>query len=312
MLRRRSTHLHTHLFSSHLSCSFVFCLTLSFSARLGPSITLFCILAQTPSFTMASFSKPQNVMTMVFAFLALLHFTAALHHGAHHHNHPRSLSHDNVIQAQMDVVSEELSKRQSEGFLAITGVANQGSAPRLEIRTLRQNADQWNLYILGMERFMAKAKTDRLSYYQVAGMCASEQMVRGRLVLNIPYRYSRSSLCLVGRFPHPPRQPGWFLPSCSESLWLVAQALPCSFRASLVPVRFGGCCYLPCQLAPALDECCIRPPHALLGLGHGSGHQPAYCPPDDARPDHQRHQASGPGHHCQPAVRVQLWQLTSL
>jgi hypothetical protein len=55
------------------------------------------------------------------------------------------------------------------GSIAITGI--QGTvAQRLEIRDLAKNTDQWNLYLLGMERFMAKAKTDPLSFYQVAGM----------------------------------------------------------------------------------------------------------------------------------------------
>ncbi|KAF2129816.1 Di-copper centre-containing protein, partial [Dothidotthia symphoricarpi CBS 119687] len=119
---------------------------------------------------MANFSKPQNMMTAVFAFLALLQFTTAFQHGAAHHSHPRSASVDDVIKAQMDVVSEALDKRQTSGYTAITGVKTGATAPRLEIRKLMQNADQWNLYLLGMERFMAKDKSERLSYYQVVGI----------------------------------------------------------------------------------------------------------------------------------------------
>ncbi|KAF9701036.1 hypothetical protein EKO04_000503 [Ascochyta lentis] len=130
---------------------------------------------------MANFSKPQNMTTMLFAFFAFLHFTVALQHGSHHH-HARN-SADALIKRQMDEIADSLVARQSSGFTAITGVCSTStgsdgvcnsngrvSAPRLEIRQLKQNADQWNLYLLGMERFMAKDKNDKLSYYQVVGV----------------------------------------------------------------------------------------------------------------------------------------------
>ncbi|KAJ4365915.1 hypothetical protein N0V83_008537 [Neocucurbitaria cava] len=129
---------------------------------------------------MANFSKPQSMMTMLVALFALLQFTVAFQHGAHHHAHRHA---DNAIKAQIDEVAAALEKRQSSGFTAITGVCSSGtgsngvcnsngraSYPRLEIRQLKQNADQWNLYLLGMERFQAKDKNDRLSYYQVSGV----------------------------------------------------------------------------------------------------------------------------------------------
>ncbi|KAH7401337.1 tyrosinase [Pyrenochaeta sp. MPI-SDFR-AT-0127] len=128
---------------------------------------------------MANFSKPQSMMTMLVALFALLQFTVAFQHGAHHHAHRRA---DDNIKSHIDEVAGELEKRQSGGFTAITGVCNAGtgsngacnngrtSSPRLEIRQLRNNADQWNLYLLGMERFQAKDKNDRLSYYQVSGV----------------------------------------------------------------------------------------------------------------------------------------------
>jgi tyrosinase len=132
-------------------------------------------------FAMANFSKPQNMTTMLFALFAFLQFTVALQHGTHH-KHARH-SADAVIKAQIDEIADSLVARQSSGYTAITGVCSTStgsngvcnsngrvSAPRLEIRQLRQNADQWNLYLLGMERFMAKDKNDRLSYYQVVGV----------------------------------------------------------------------------------------------------------------------------------------------
>lgn len=129
---------------------------------------------------MANFSKPQSMTAMLFALFAFLQFTVALQHGTHHHHARHS---DAIIKRQIDEIADSLVARQSSGFTAITGVCSTNtnsdgtcnsngrvSAPRLEIRQLRQNADQWNLYLLGMERFMAKDKNDRLSYYQVVGV----------------------------------------------------------------------------------------------------------------------------------------------
>ncbi|KAF1837944.1 Di-copper centre-containing protein [Decorospora gaudefroyi] len=130
---------------------------------------------------MANFSKPASVMTMLFAFLSVLQFSLAFQHGGNHHAHAVR-SADAAIEAHMNEIAGELEKRQSRGRLAVTGVCSRGtasngqcnsgstSAPRLEIRQLKRNADQWNLYLLGMERFMAKDKGDTLSYYQVAGI----------------------------------------------------------------------------------------------------------------------------------------------
>ena len=53
--------------------------------------------------------------------------------------------------------------------LGVAGVAGASIHPRLEIRQLEQNADQWNVYLLGLNRFQQMNQTDLLSYYQIAG-----------------------------------------------------------------------------------------------------------------------------------------------
>jgi len=53
--------------------------------------------------------------------------------------------------------------------LGVAGVAGASIHPRLEIRQLEQNADQWNVYLLGLIRFQQMNQTDPLSYYQIAG-----------------------------------------------------------------------------------------------------------------------------------------------
>jgi tyrosinase len=128
---------------------------------------------------MANFSKPQSMMTMLVAFFALLQVTVASQHGSHHHAHRR----DAEIKAHIDDVTSHLAKRDIGPYLAISGVCSTGtnwwgdcdsngrqSYPRLEIRQLARNSDQWNLYLLGMERFQSKDKNDKLSYYQVSGV----------------------------------------------------------------------------------------------------------------------------------------------
>ncbi|KAK4997599.1 hypothetical protein LTR66_003012 [Elasticomyces elasticus] len=62
------------------------------------------------------------------------------------------------------------ARQSSESVFAITGVAGLGIQPRLEIRQLQQNADQWNLYLLGLQRMQQLDQSDKLSYYQIAGI----------------------------------------------------------------------------------------------------------------------------------------------
>lgn len=59
---------------------------------------------------------------------------------------------------------------------AITGVqsgrgGNGAPPPRLEIRKLRENNAQWNLYLMALNEFYYNKKpTDKTSYYQVSGI----------------------------------------------------------------------------------------------------------------------------------------------
>lgn len=68
------------------------------------------------------------------------------------------------------------TKRQMSTF-GITGVQSgrggdgDGSVPlRLEIRQLQQNADQWNLYLLALDRLQNVNQTELLSWYQLCGI----------------------------------------------------------------------------------------------------------------------------------------------
>jgi hypothetical protein len=58
------------------------------------------------------------------------------------------------------------------GFTPVLGPVQGGVQPRLEIRTLAQNPDMWNLFLLALIRFQGVSQDAKLSYFQIAGMHA--------------------------------------------------------------------------------------------------------------------------------------------
>ncbi|KAF2115499.1 hypothetical protein BDV96DRAFT_646497 [Lophiotrema nucula] len=63
-------------------------------------------------------------------------------------------------------------KRQSN-FFPVVGVSALGGSnvdPRLEIRQLEKNPDQWNVYLLALRKFQNMSQSDKRSYYQIAGI----------------------------------------------------------------------------------------------------------------------------------------------
>jgi tyrosinase len=77
------------------------------------------------------------------------------------------------IASHNDHAEQWLTRRQSSanssGYTVVTGIQGTGVQPRLEIRQLEKNADQWNVFLLGLNRFMHSNQSEKLSYYQVAG-----------------------------------------------------------------------------------------------------------------------------------------------
>ena len=59
-------------------------------------------------------------------------------------------------------------KRQSAP-LAVTGFQGSGIQPRLEIRDLQQNEDQFNMYLLALQRMQQLDQDDFQSYFQLSG-----------------------------------------------------------------------------------------------------------------------------------------------
>lgn len=74
----------------------------------------------------------------------------------------------------VDDITDEphiLEERQSGGFVAVTGVAQNAVYPRLEVRQmLFTKPNQWTLFVLGLQRFQQMSQNDRMSYYQIAGI----------------------------------------------------------------------------------------------------------------------------------------------
>lgn len=91
-----------------------------------------------------------------------------------------------------------LQRRQSSLTL-VTGITAFGVQPRLEIRELQQNADQWNIYLLGLVRWQAVNETEKLSYYQIAGECLSGAHRASNIRLTANIRDSRTTLRCLGR-----------------------------------------------------------------------------------------------------------------
>ena len=90
--------------------------------------------------------------------------------------------------------------------LAVKGapVVNGTVPQRLEIRQLRKNTAQWNLYLLAMNEYQQMDKSDRRSYYQLSG-------IHGRpfaewdgvpLVQQIGYCFHTSSLFSTWHRPY--------------------------------------------------------------------------------------------------------------
>lgn len=71
--------------------------------------------------------------------------------------------------------NEDLSAllRRQDGIFSILGIAGLGVSsiqPRLEVRDLERNhPDQWNVFLLGLQRFQSVSQDDKLSYFQIAG-----------------------------------------------------------------------------------------------------------------------------------------------
>jgi tyrosinase len=63
-------------------------------------------------------------------------------------------------------------RRRNGGVFSVLGIGAFGDGtphPRLEIRDMEKNKDQWNVFLLGLHRFQSVDQNDELSYFKIAG-----------------------------------------------------------------------------------------------------------------------------------------------
>lgn len=63
-----------------------------------------------------------------------------------------------------------IKEKRQTAPLAVTGFQGSGIQPRLEIRDLQSNGDQFNMYLLALQRMQQLDQDDFLSYFQLSGM----------------------------------------------------------------------------------------------------------------------------------------------
>ncbi|KAF2690320.1 Di-copper centre-containing protein [Lentithecium fluviatile CBS 122367] len=55
-------------------------------------------------------------------------------------------------------------------FFSVVGVQGTGVQPRLELRELEKDTEMWNIFLQAFARFQAMDQSDKVSYFQVAGI----------------------------------------------------------------------------------------------------------------------------------------------
>jgi hypothetical protein len=108
---------------------------------------------------------------LLLAFVALLHLAAPAAVPLLNHQIEEITRRDDAVHPlnRRQNTNSSGQNTNSSGFTIVTGIQNISPQPRLEIRQLEKNVNQWNIYLLGMRRFMRTNQTEKLSYYQIAG-----------------------------------------------------------------------------------------------------------------------------------------------
>ena len=135
------------------------------------------------------------VLLRLLAFVSFLHFVSAAIVA------PLLKHQTKELTRREDDAEQLLNRRQSSanssGYTVVTGIQGTGTQVRLEIRQLEKNADQWNIYLLGMNRFMRSNQSEKLSYYQVAGKSRWREISHVRSLTS--GRDSRQTIYHLGR-----------------------------------------------------------------------------------------------------------------
>lgn len=57
-----------------------------------------------------------------------------------------------------------------DSYFSVVGVQGTGVHPRQELRELQKDRELWNMFLQAFSRFQAMDQSEKVSYYQVAGM----------------------------------------------------------------------------------------------------------------------------------------------
>lgn len=81
------------------------------------------------------------------------------------------------------VAENVLDKRQTAPF-AVSGVSGSGVQPRLEIRQLMENTNQFNIFVLAIQAMQQDNQDDFLSYFSIAGKALEAITIKCTLISN--------------------------------------------------------------------------------------------------------------------------------
>lgn len=109
------------------------------------------------------FAKPAQWLFLALLFLVSLAAPAAVQPAPPLHQH------------QVDELRELrksanlLDRRQSSNtnFTIVQGIQDTTPQPRLEIRELERNSDQWNIFMLGLNRWMKTSESEKVCLREV-------------------------------------------------------------------------------------------------------------------------------------------------
>jgi tyrosinase len=74
-----------------------------------------------------------------------------------------------IVEEVTIVHREEANATPLVSVLGIGGLGSDTIHPRLEIRELERRPDEFNIFLLGLQRFQNASQDNKLSYFQVAG-----------------------------------------------------------------------------------------------------------------------------------------------
>lgn len=174
-------------FRDHTSCSSIYVVLLPYSGAL-PRLFYFLVPNSYSSFLLSSQPSPINHQSLSFFFVAslvrhdmiffrlvlrpIVVFIAYLCASAsctptNSNSGPHTAEDLSTLLRRQDVIFS---------ILGISGLGVSTIQPRLEIRDLeRNNPDQWNVFLLGLQRFQSVSQNDKLSYFQIAGKSTSRR-----------------------------------------------------------------------------------------------------------------------------------------